>query len=119
MKKITHTVSTADKEQAEGSLWMYDQLMKEIEPDLTNANIDETKKKLDAMTEDDRMVTLERYTYAFVVYDEALKELDTVLHMEAEEVKAEMNEMALTLNAQEETSEMQKIEQSLHDETQS
>lgn len=89
--------------------WLYDTLMIEIEPDLTIENSKKLDGKYAGESEQDRIVRMEQYAAAFIIFDECLDELDLEMRVMMEEVKIAMENEILD----EDTRAMNAIEESI------
>lgn len=92
---------------------LYDSIMREIEPDLTTAEIETIDSKYPNETEDEHKARLEQYALAFVIFDETLEEFQTEKKDEIREIKNEMQKLAEQEAHQEDEKIMNKLEQSI------
>lgn len=110
MQTPTPTQALPEQFSAE---WLYDFLMGLIEPDLTSANIGSLDAKYAGETAQEKKEREKRYDAAFVTYNGALRELDSLFAQNAQEVKKEMEAFTRGMEGDENASALQSAEQEL------
>ena len=105
--KAGKAASTLSAEQ------VYDVIMGQIEPDLVSDAIASLDEKYKDELPDDRQARMERYSLAFMVLDECMKDMSLDFEMDANDIIGGMQEIVFS-DAQEEDAEtIDEIEKSL------
>jgi len=95
--------------------WLYDELMQHIEPDLLTDQIAHADEKYAGESDEDRAARYERYTIAFMAFEDALVGFEERLRDDVTMWRMEMEAYVRAVNANEEQAKMQSIEQALDD----
>jgi hypothetical protein len=92
---------------------VYDALMAQIEPELVSANVAHLDEKYANESEADRKVRYERYTQAFMKYDEAYREWESALHAAVSTYRRDAFRSAETDSRTEETNALAQLERDM------
>jgi len=95
--------------------WLYDRLMKHIEPDLTTENIKNLDEKYKGESDEDKELRQESYELAFDLFDVAVEAFEGGILDEVKEWKKAIRERAQEEESLEEEEVMQEIEEEITD----
>jgi hypothetical protein len=94
--------------------WLYDLVMRNIEPDLTSGEIPLLPERYADESPEDRIERMERYDRAFDLFDLVLQDLSEVFADAAREWKEEMQRHVQAEEAHERSTELGAAESQLH-----
>jgi hypothetical protein len=94
-------------------LWLYDQIMGQIEPDLLSEEIPRLAGKYKDETSQEHKERMEAYAKAFKIFDEVFKEMSGGMYAEIEQLKKEAQRGRKSHEQNEKQEQLRSIEQSL------
>ena len=109
------------KAQASGKLqwmtpeWLYDRIMKHIEPDLISKNINKLDEKYKSESKESKELRLESYELAFDLFDIAFEAFEGGILDEVKEWKKALRKRAQEKESVEEEEKMEELEEEFTD----
>ena len=95
--------------------WLYEQIMRQIEPDLLPESLSGLQEKYVGETEEEHTVRMQRYEEAFAVFDRSLASLDAHLVTEAREYRVSRQQQSRMHEESESQEELRHIERRIKD----
>ena len=77
----------SEHQNSQWVLWLYDQIMGQIEPDLLSDQIPLLEEKYKTETAEERKNRTDAYAKAFHIFDEVFKEMASGIYAEVEQLK--------------------------------
>ncbi|MFH0851160.1 MAG: hypothetical protein V1876_00220 [Candidatus Peregrinibacteria bacterium] len=116
MKTKTQTpITQGDGTGYPSGQWLYDEIMQWIEPDLCSGSIAQLDDLYPGETAEDRAARYERYTIAFMAFEDALLNYQERVQDDVILWSMEMEAYVHAVNANEESAKMQEIEKAIDD----
>ena len=103
----------AAKSPLQAPQWLYDLIMRGIEPDLMSDQIPQLEVRYREESVEGRRKRMDRYEHAFAQFDEALENFSAMLYLSMEEAKAHAQEQIDVQEQVEREAAMKDIEASL------
>ncbi len=97
------------------SQWLYDEIMRHIEPDLVTTMLPRHIDMYAKESQKERVARMKAYDEAFAVFDKVAAEFEQEFHHDVQRLKTDAREKAMTEEKKKEKNVLEKIEDEMGD----